>query len=208
MLALITRGATLGLTAGVLPGPLQTYLIQTTLTQGWRKSLPLVLSPLIADIPVILLTTVILSQVPPELIRAIQIIGGVFVLWLARAAWLSFRAGAGFGEGGEVLTLSVRQLLTRAVMVNLLSPGPYIFWATVNGPLLVQGLRESVLHGVAFMVAFYGTFLAMLVAFIVVFDRVRALDPRVTRALLLVITVVLVVFGVSLVGQGVGLIPN
>jgi hypothetical protein len=30
----------------------------------------------------------------------------------------------------------------------------------------------------------------------------------VTRALLLVITVVLVVFGVSLVGQGVGLIPN
>ena len=41
MLALITRGATLGLTAGVLPGPLQTYLIQTTLTQGWRKSLPL-----------------------------------------------------------------------------------------------------------------------------------------------------------------------
>jgi threonine/homoserine/homoserine lactone efflux protein len=206
MLTLITRGVTLGLTAGMLPGPLQTYLIQTTLTQGWRKSLPLVLSPLIADIPVILLTTLVLSQVPPELIRAIQILGGLFVLWLARGAWLNFRAGAQIGAGGAAEVVPVRQLLTRAVLVNLLSPGPIIFWATVNGPLLVQGLRESVLHGVAFLVAFYGTFLSVLVCFVGVFNKMRALDPRITRALLLIITIMLVVFGLSLIGQGLGLI--
>lgn len=208
MLALMTRGITLGLTAGLLPGPLQTYLIQTTLTQGWRKSLPLVLSPLIADIPVILLTTLVLSQVPPELIRAIQILGGLFVLWLARGAWLNFRAGAQIGAGGSAEVVPVRQLLTRAVLVNLLSPGPLIFWATVNGPLLVQGLRESVLHGVAFLVAFYGTFLGVLICFVGVFNKMRTLDPRITRALLLIITIMLVVFGLSLIGQGVGLIPN
>ncbi|MEP7290446.1 MAG: LysE family transporter [Chloroflexota bacterium] len=206
MLTLITRGATLGLTAGILPGPLQTYLIQTTLTQGWRKSILLIVSPLIADIPVIILTVFILSQFPPEFIRAVQIIGGLFVLWLARAAWLSFRAGAEIGAGGETLTLSTRQLLTRAVLVNLLSPGPYIFWATVNGPLLVQGLRQSVLHGAAFMVAFYGTFLGVLSAFVLVFNRVRSLNPRITRALLLIITLIMLVFGLSLIGQGLGLI--
>lgn len=206
MLTLITRGVTLGATAGLLPGPLQSYLIQTTLTQGWRKSLPLVLSPLIADIPVILLTTLVLSQVPPELIRAIQILGGLFVLWLARGAWLNFRAGAQIGAGGDVEVVPVRQLLTRAVLVNLLSPGPIIFWATVNGPLLVQGLRESVLHGVAFLVAFYGTFLGVLVGFVGVFNKMRALDPRITRVLLLIITIMLVVFGLSLIGQGLGLI--
>lgn len=206
MLALITRGMTLGFTAGMLPGPLQTYLIQTTLTQGWRKSLPLVFSPLIADIPVIILTTVILAQVPPELIRVIQILGGLFVLWLARGAWLNFRAGTEIGAGGDSQALSGRELLMRAVLVNLLSPGAFIFWATVNGPLLVQGLRESVVHGVAFLAAFYGTFLAILIGFIVVFNKMRALDPRLTRALLLIITGMLVVFGLSLIGQGLGLI--
>ncbi len=206
MLFLIARGFTLGLTAGVLPGPLQTYIIQSTLTQGWRKSLILALSPLLSDIPLILLTLFVLAQFPPEFIRLVQIVGGLFVLWLARGAWLNYRAGVVIGAGGETILLSTRQLLARALMVNLLSPGPYIFWGTVNGPLLIEGLSQSIFHGVAFLVAFYGTFLAFLVGLIGVFNRVRALDPRVTRALLLVITVLLLVFGLSLIGQGVGLI--
>ncbi|MCC6805094.1 MAG: LysE family transporter, partial [Anaerolineae bacterium] len=101
MLALIARGITLGLTAGVLPGPLQTFLIQTTLTQGWRKGIILVFSPLLSDIPIILLTVLVLAQFPPDFIRVVQIAGGLFVLWLARAAWLSFRAGAMIGAGDE-----------------------------------------------------------------------------------------------------------
>lgn len=203
LLTLITRGASLGFTAGVLPGPLQTYLIQTTLTQGWRKALPLIISPLISDLPLIILTVLVLAQFPPEFIRIVQIAGGLFVLWLARGAWLTFRAGGTIGTGGEAVTLTTRQLLTRAVLVNLLSPGPYIFWATVNGPLLVQGARESVVHAAAFLVAFYGTFLAVLAGWVVVFNRVRSLDARLTRGLLLVIAVMLLVFGLTLIAQGV-----
>lgn len=205
MLSLITQGVTLGVTAGVLPGPLQTFIIQTTLVQGWRKSIVMIFSPLIADLPVIVLTTVVLSQIPPEFIRLIQIVGGLFVLWLARGAWLSFRAGGQIGEG-DVPPLSRRQLLARTVLVNILSPGPYIFWATVNGPLLVQGLRESVLHAGMFLLAFYGSFLVVLSVYVVVFSRIGTLDARITRALLLVITALLVLFGLSLIGQGIGLL--
>ncbi len=206
MLALFARGFTLGLTAGILPGPGQTYLIQTTLTQGWRKSLILVITPLLADLPLILLTVFVLAQFPPEFIRVVQIVGGLFVLWLARGAWLNFRAGAAIGAGGAALVLTTRQILLRALLVNFLSPGPYIFWGTVNGPLLVEGLRQSPLHGAAFLVAFYGTFLAVMLALIALFNHVRTLDPRVTRALLLLIAGLLVVFGLSLIGQGVGLL--
>lgn len=206
MLFLIARGLTLGFTAGMLPGPLQTYIIQTTLTQGWRKALIIIISPLLADFPLILLTVFVLAQFPPGFIRAIQIVGGLFVLWLARGAWINFRAGAVIGAGGEAVTLSSRHLIARAWLVNMLSPGPYVFWGTVNGPLLVQALRESVWHGLVFLVAFYGTFLAILLGFILVFNRVRALDPRVTRALLLIITVLLVGFGVTLIAQGIGVL--
>lgn len=206
MLALIARGFSLGLTAGILPGPLQTYLIQTTLTHGWRKSLILVISPLLTDLPIILLTVFVLAQFPPEFIRIVQIVGGVFVLWLARGAWMSYRAGAAIGAGAAATALGMREVLTRAMLVNFLSPGPYIFWGTVNGPLLIEGMRQSILHGAAFLVAFYGTFIGVLAALVLVFDRVRALDPRVTRALLLLIAGLLLVFGLSLIGQGLGLI--
>jgi threonine/homoserine/homoserine lactone efflux protein len=102
--------------------------------------------------------------------------------------------------------VSVRALLIRAIGVNLLSPGPYIFWGTVNGPLLLQGLRDSIFSGAAFLIAFYGSFMVVLSAFVFVFDRVRTLDPRITRALLLIITILLLVFGLSLIGQGLGIL--
>lgn len=206
MLALISQGCTLGFTAGMSPGPLQTYLIQTTLTQGWRRSLVLVLSPMLCDIPVIIVTVLILAQIPADFVRLIQIVGGLFILYLARGAWQSFRAGVVIGAGGEPLLMTTRQILIRAVLVNWLSPGPYIFWSTVNGPLFIQGMHESALHGLAFLVAFYGTFMVILVLFILVFNRVRTLDPRITRGLLLFLTVLLVVFGLSLIGHGIGIV--
>ncbi len=206
MLALIIRGITLGLTAGILPGPLQSFMIQMTLMQGWRKSIVMIFSPLIADIPVIILTTFVLAQIPPEFIRLIQIAGGLFVLWLARGAWLSYRAETQIGAGGEIPTQSGWRLLGRTVLVNILSPGPYIFWATVNGPLLVQGLRASILDGVAFLLAFYGSFLSVLSIYIIVFSRLGKLNPRITRALLLAIAAALLLFGLSLIGQGVGIL--
>ncbi len=205
MLALIARGLTLGLTAGILPGPLQTYLIQTTLLQGWRKALIIVIAPLLGDLPLIVLTVLVLQQFPPEFIRAIQIVGGLFVLWLARAAWLNFRAGTLIAASDGVPILSTRQLLTRSVLINLLNPSPYIFWGTVNGPLLVEGLRTSIFAGAAFLIAFYGSIMGVLLGLIAVFNRVRLLDPRLTRAVLLLVTLLLVIFGLSLIAQGVGL---
>lgn len=208
MLSLITSGVTLGWTAGLLPGPLKTYLIQTTLMLGWRRALIIVVSPLIADFPLILLVVFVLAQFPPEFIRAIQLIGGVFVLWLAWGAWKQFRAGTFVKPGEEAPGTSHRKVLGGALLLNVLSPGPYIFWGTVNGPLLVQGLRESIFHGLAFLVAFYGTFLGTMIAQIVIFDRLRRIDPRVTRALLLIIALALVLFGASLIGQGLGIIAS
>ena len=203
---LVVSGISLGLSASLLPGPLQTYLIQLTLSLGWRRSLIAVLSPLIADIPVIILMVFILSQFPAQITNLLQIAGGAFVLWLAWSTWRQLRAGVLLGTESTTLDLTPRQVLTRMIGVNLLSPGPYIFWSTVNGPLLMQGLRESLLHGVAFLVGFYGTFLGMLSLYVFVFDRLRQLDRRVTQLLLLITVVALVFLGLRLIAQGVGLV--
>jgi threonine/homoserine/homoserine lactone efflux protein len=48
-----------------------------------------------------------------------------------------------------------RQELWRGAMVNALNPHPYLFWATVGGPTLVNGWRASPWHALAFLLSFY-----------------------------------------------------
>jgi threonine/homoserine/homoserine lactone efflux protein len=198
---LVPQGISLGFSAGAMPGPLQSYLISTTLASGWRRSIILVLSPLITDVPIIILMVFILKQFPPALVSIIQIVGGLYLLWLTYRAWKQFRGGVTFPVQAE----PPKRTLAQGLLVNWLSPGPYIFWGTINGPLLLAGLAESIWAAAAFLVAFYGTFLGMLALYVLVFDRLRQLNPRVTSAIFLVTIVVLGLFGLSLVAQGLHL---
>ena len=94
MLGLIVQGISFGFAAGTSPGPLQTFIISVTLSRGWRRGIVITFAPLITDAPIIFLMTVLLNELPNEIIRAIQIVGGVFVLWLAWSTRKSLRAGA------------------------------------------------------------------------------------------------------------------
>lgn len=212
MIGFFAQGASLGFTAGSSPGPLQTFMIQSTLRHGWRSALICILSPLISDIPFIVLTVFVLKQFPPQVIQLVQIIGGLFMFYLAWLSVKGLRAGTMLGgtseggAGGERTTVDVRPmaLLGRTVLINWTSPGPYIFWGTVNGPLLAEALSLSFWHGAAFMLGFYGVFLALLIGWIVVFDRMRMINPRVTQILLWLTVLVLVAFGVLLLLRGLG----
>jgi threonine/homoserine/homoserine lactone efflux protein len=210
VIAYLLNGMALGLTAGVQPGPLQAVLIQVTLARGWRRSIVGVFAPLIADIPIVILTLILLSQVSSTVVRLLQIGGGAFLLYLAYQSWRSWRSGAALGDTGEASAdteLNWRYFL-RMVTVIWLSPGPYIFWGTVNGPLFIQGLQESLLSGLAFLVGFYGAFIGFLSAIVIVFDRLRHVDRRVTRVILLATVIALAVFGLRFLAQGLGLIAG
>lgn len=198
MFALIMRGISLGFAAGVLPGPFQSYLINATLRLGWRRSVTIVFSPLIVDIPVIIVVVFVLGRLPEGFIRGIQILGGLFLLWIARETWLALRADAipASEHPGDAPTSRV---LARGLVMNALSPGPYLFWSTVNGPLLLQALSQSLLHAVGFLTAFYGTFLGILAATVFLFDRVRFINPRVSRLILWVTIAMLCFFAITLI---------
>ncbi len=204
MLTLIARGVSLGFTAAMLPGPLQAYLMQTALTHGWRKAGVIAFTPLVIDAPIILLVVFVLSGFPPALIQVVQIIGGLFVLYLAWGAFTAYRVYADAVAATVDVNKPLRVIFGRSLLINVLSPGPYIFWATVNGPLLIEGLRQSIWHGIAFLVSFYGVFVGMLFAWSVVFDRLGKLNPHIRRGLLLVTAVVLLLFGISLLISGLG----
>ena len=86
MIELLVRGMTLGLNAGLSPGPLQTYIIQTSLLLGWRRSLIVALSPLITDVPIILISLLLFRALPPWLESALTLFGAIFLFYLGDTA--------------------------------------------------------------------------------------------------------------------------
>ncbi|MFN8379778.1 MAG: LysE family transporter [Anaerolineae bacterium] len=207
MIEFFIRGFTIGLNAGILPGPIQTYLAQTSLVYGWRRAIVGVFSPLVADIPVILLSVLVLSNVSDTVIRLLRIGGGVFILWLAFGSLRSIRAGVLIGEGAHVdVTLSRSRLFMRMVGINIFSPAPWLFWSTVNGPLLIEGWRQTPLAGLGFLFGFYGALMGMFALIVLAFGWLRGINPKVTRALMMAATALLILIGFSFILQGLGVL--
>ncbi|MEO0561181.1 MAG: LysE family translocator [Chloroflexota bacterium] len=210
MISFITQGMTVGLSAGVMPGPMQSFVMSTSLKHGWRRALLVILTPLIIDIPVIiavLLALDALQSVVPALVDIIRVIGGAFVLYLAWGAFQDYRSGAAITVADDGTTKNTpnelpRQSFAKGLMMNALSPGPYLFWTTVNGPTLLLALERSFWLGVTYVVTFYVTFLGSLALIALGVSRLRTLDPVYTNRLVLLIAVLLAGFGVFLIVQG------
>lgn len=191
MFAYIIQGLTLGFAAGAQPGPFQTYLITQTLANGWRKTLIAAFAPLVSDGPIIILAVFVLKQLPASLQRGLYIAGGLFILYLA---WASYQQWKAFDENTE--PEGKEQSLWKAATMNFLSPGPYIFWSLVSGPIFLEGLGIAPKLGIGFMAAFYGTMISLNLAIIVILGVASQIGARLRRSLLLIATIALSLFGV------------
>jgi threonine/homoserine/homoserine lactone efflux protein len=192
VLAFIVQGIGYGVAAAAQPGPFQTYIISQTLARGWRRTLPAALAPLVSDGPIIALVLIVLSQVPDWLQQALYIASGLFILYLAYGAFTAWRD---HDAASQVVDATNRQSLLQAAMMNAISPGPYLFWSLVGGPILLAGWRESPTNGIGFLLGFYAAMLVCLSGLTVLFGTAKQLGPKVIRALLGISALALVGFG-------------
>lgn len=196
----LLQGIGFGFAAASQPGPFQTFLISQALTRGWKRSLPGALAPLVSDGPIILLSILVLSQLPDWVQRILYIAGGLFVLYLAYGAYKSWRD---FDETISHPDLASHQTVLKAAMTNALSPGPYLFWMFVTGPILVEGWRETPTHGLALLIGFYATMILSLAAIIIIFGAASKLGPKLNRTLLGISCIVLFGFGLYELWKGI-----
>ena len=189
----ILQGIGYGFAAAAQPGPLQTYLISQTLLKGWKRTLPAAFAPLLSDGPVIALSLLILSQVPPGLQRFLYIAGGLFVLYLAYGNYKSWK---NFDPDRPTIKTGTQQSILKAALLNALNPNPYIFWSLVTGPILVNGWRQTPVYGVGFLTGFYITMILGLMSIILVFGLARQFGPKVNHLLLGISAVALFSFAV------------
>ena len=188
----ILQGIGYGFAAAAQPGPFQTYLISQTLLQGWKRTLPAALAPLVSDGPIIALCLLVLSQVPLWLQRFLYIGGGLFILYLAYGA---YRTWKNFDPKLPLIETETQQSVLKAAFINVLNPNPYIFWSLVTGPILLTGWRQTPLYGLGFLVGFYLTMILSFSAIVIVFSSARQLGPKVNKGLLGISAIALFCFG-------------
>ncbi len=192
MLLYFLQGISLGLPAAFLPGPLQAYLFSQTMRNGWRRTLPAALAPLVSDGPIILLTVLLTAQLTSGALRLIQAVGGLYLLYLAWGAYRTFRTY----QPQEVPPEAGRQSILQAALTNLLNPNPYLFWGLAGADLLHTAWQAAPVMALAFLGGFYALLLGGNALMIVLFGTARQALPRLNRALIGLSALALAALGV------------
>ena len=200
MFVYLIFGITYAFAAAIQPGPFQTFIISKTLENGWKKTLPAAFAPVLSDGPIILLVLFILSKIPTELIRFLQIGGGLLLLYLA---YSSFKSFLNFEKLKKPVENKKDNTLLKAVLVNLLNPAPYIGWSLIMGPMFIKGYQEVAVYGIVLIASFYITIVLCQMGIILLFGFARNLGPKVTRITLGIASSGLAVFGIYMLWQGI-----
>jgi threonine/homoserine/homoserine lactone efflux protein len=202
LLSYVLTAAAIGFSAGITPGPLQAVFLSYAIKGGWKKALPAAFAPLLTDGPVLLLVLVILNNLPPTFLRILQIGGALFIFYLA---WESYGAYRKFRDIQPAQEANTWGTLLKAATMNILGPGPWLFWSLINGPNLLLAWEVSPWWGVAYLVSFYGVFILSNIVLILLFSSMRRMGEQVRRTLLLVSAVILAGFALYQLLQGLQL---
>lgn len=150
MINFLTAGTILGLSAGFAPGPLLTLVISETVRYGIKAGLKVAISPILTDLPIILITLFILKKLSAfDAVLGIISFSGAFLL-----LYMGF-------ESMLVKGVSLNQpdckpeSLKKGMIVNFLSPHPYLFWLSVGAPTVVRAMEQNVFAALAFISSFY-----------------------------------------------------
>ena len=139
MIHFLLMGSLLGLSAGMAPGPLLALVVSETLAHDIRAGIRVALAPLVSDLPIVLLTLFILSKLSgfQSVLGGISLVGGGVIFYMGVQGLLS---------SGVVLDMEKKapRSLTKGVMVNFLSPHPYLFWISVGAPTMGRAMAVNI----------------------------------------------------------------
>lgn len=178
-------GLSIGLAAGISPGPLLALVVTATLRSGWRAGALSACAPLVSDVLVVAGVLLVLDRLPERSLAVLGVAGGVLVIASGVRTCLEARTAELARAEGDAAGASLRALRHGAV-VNLLSPHPWVAWATALGPLTISTWREGAGGAAALVGGFYLTLIGakIAVAALVAGGRHRLSRTGYRRALL------------------------
>jgi threonine/homoserine/homoserine lactone efflux protein len=150
-------GLSLGIGAGVAPGPLLAVVIRSTLEGGFAAGARVAVGPLLTDVPIIGVAAILAAALPEDALAGLGIAGGLFLVWLGVEALRDVPAPVERATSGTAAPAAGGSL-KRGAVVNLLNPHPWVFWIAVGVPILGDGTAgEAALFLVPFYVMLVGS---------------------------------------------------
>lgn len=204
MLYFLSFGAVLGISSGLSPGPLLALVISETLRHGVKAGVKVALAPIITDLPIIILTLLVLSKLSgfPEILGAISLAGGIFICTLGFGCIRAKRIETGMREAAP-------KSLAKGVLVNALSPHPYLFWLSVGAPTMAKAMSHGIGALPAFIVGFYASLVGSKILVAMLVGRSKSLltgnayiyTMRLLGVVLCALAVALFYDGLKLLGE-------
>jgi threonine/homoserine/homoserine lactone efflux protein len=198
MIHFLALGTLFGLSAGFAPGPLLALVVSETLGHGVRAGLKVALAPLVTDVPIVVVSLLFLAKLSDfdAALGGISMVGGCAVCYLA---YETLRTRPMPEDGWEIRSSS----LHRGILVNALSPHPYLFWLSVGGPTVMKAQQQTTLAAVAFVASFYILLVGSKIFVALVTARSRAfLAGRAYVFIMRVLGVLLFAFAITLFCDG------
>jgi threonine/homoserine/homoserine lactone efflux protein len=168
-LSFLASGIVMGLIAGISPGPMLTLVISQTLQHDVKEGIKISLSPLITDLPIILLIVLFLSKLVMFnfTLGIISILGAVFLVYMAYGC-IVFKPSA-------IHTVNIKaQSIKKGIMANFLNPYPYLFWFSVGAPILFKAYHRNILSVVFFIAGFYACLIGSKIAIVLMVDKSKS----------------------------------
>ncbi len=202
MLTALLTGLSLGFGAGISPGPLTTLVITTALARGFGAGLRIAIAPLLTDLPIIVIALLIFNGLPVGFAAILAAAGGLVVIYLGVETLL--RARHAVLNNATAASPSHSQDFWRGMLVNMLSPHPWLFWLSVGSPILTSAWQTAIVSALAFLIGFYALLVGSKIglAWGVAGGR-RFLTDRTYRGILAGSGLLLIGFGLLMLKEGV-----
>jgi len=150
MIDLVIAGILLGIYDGLSPGPMLLLVVSQTIKHDFKEGLKVAFAPLISDIPIIIISLIIISFLEgyKSILGIISILGGVYLVYLA---YESFK----FKPLKVDVVVRNPKSLRKGVTLNLVNPSPYIFWITIGSPIIIPAYMINPVAPFEFIISFY-----------------------------------------------------
>lgn len=202
LLSFFFQGMVIGVSAALSPGPFQSLIIAQSLHSGWRRAVQITFAPLLADLPIGAVLVFAMSQVPAGFLRFVHFAGAALLAYLAWGLWKEMSAKKSKTKKKGASHFSPLKAFSQGILMLFLSPGPYLFWALVNGPILLRSLDHSLAHAVSFLIGFYTFSIGGLIVIAYVLSHIGELSERARRGLQMGSLVLMVLIAGLLVFNG------
>lgn len=156
MAATILIAWTLGMFAGLAPGPYTTMVAGTALESGFKPALRLAFVPFVSDVPPLIVTALILETLSGPALTILGVSGSLIILYIGFRFLRQWRRGVlPVDPGHPPVAQSAK--FWHVALGTLVSPVPWIFWLAIGSPLMLRSWARSPTEGLLFIAIEFAT---------------------------------------------------